>query len=143
MADRAASAPNPGVAKTRRLLLGARRRLFADSRALVQVYERRPPAGRPIPDPGLAIAQLTEHLHVLRADVLRQSGGGTAGKRARELTARTLLETEQALAKLAKASHAPDQHSAVALVRQGLLILQKAKSTSLKAGKALDSPWPL
>ena len=144
MFTRAQAAPNPVVAKIRALLRDARPLIEADGRELALAYpDEPPPTGQRFPDARPALAKMREHLQALRTAVLAQSGGGPAGASARELTALTLLETDQSLEKLAEACAAPDPASANALREESVVLLKQAKSTSIKAGKALAIPWPL
>jgi hypothetical protein len=135
---------DPGVAKIRALLIAARPLLQADRREFGLAYPAKPPPqGQPFPDPSPAIAHMREHLQALRTAVLAESGGGPAVASARELTALTLLETDQSLEKLAQAYAAPDPASATELRGESVRLVKQARSTSVKAGKALGIPWPL
>jgi hypothetical protein len=135
---------DPVVAKIRALLLAARPLLKADGRELGLAYpEEPPPPGQPFPDPSPAIAHMREHLQSLRTAVLAESGGGPTAASARELTALTLLQTDQSLEKLAQAYAAPDPASATELRGESVRLMKQARSTSVKAGKALGIPWPL
>jgi hypothetical protein len=135
---------DPVVAKIRALLLAARPLLKADGRELgLAVPEEPSPRGQPIPDPSPAIARMREHLQSLRTAVLAVSGGGPTAAGAQELTALTLLQTDQSLEKLAQAYAAPDPASATELRGESVRLVKQARSTSVKAGKALGIPWPL
>ena len=144
MFTRGQEAPDPVVAKIRVLLRGARPRLQADQGELGLAYpENPPPQGQRFPDPSPAIAKMREHLQALRTEVLAQSGGGPAGASARELTALTLLQSDQSLEKLAQSYAAPDAATANVLREESVRLLKQAKANSIKAGKALAIPWPL
>ena len=95
------TAQDPVVARIRALVRDTHSLLQADGRELGLAYpEEPPPPGQPFPDPSPAIAKMREHLQALRTAVLAQSGGGSTGVSARELTALALLETDQSLEKL-------------------------------------------
>jgi hypothetical protein len=143
MDARARSAANAGANKVKHRLLAARSRIKGDTHALTQILGATPVAGQPFPDTSAAIAQLSKHLGTLHADVQRQGGGGAQGKQARQLTARTIQDTQKSLAKLAAASKATDQAAAVKLINEGLRLLHEAKLTSHKAGKAMQGTWPI
>ena len=144
MFTRTQAAPNPVVAKIRALLRDARPQLQADQRALGLAYpEEPPPPGQRFPDPSPAIATMREHLQALRTEVMAQSGGGPAGASGRELTALTLLQSDQSLEKLAQAYAAPDVATANVLREESVRLLKESKANSIKAGKALGIPWPL
>ncbi len=136
-------AQDPGVSKIRSLLIAARPLLQADGRDIdLSLPKKPPPPGQPFPDPTPAIAHMREHLQTLRTAVLAESVGA-AGANARELTALTLLQTDQSLEKLAQSFAAPDQASANELRGESARLVKQAKGTSVKAGKALGIPWPL
>jgi hypothetical protein len=138
------TAQDPGVARIRALVRDTHSLLQADGRELGLAYpEEPPPPGQPFPDPSPAIAHMREHLQALRTAVLAQGGGGSTGVSARELTALTLLETDQSLEKLAQSYAAPDPASATELRGESVRLVKQAKSTSVKAEKALGIPWPL
>ncbi len=100
---------NPGIAKIRALLLAAQPGLDADARALTVAFRQPLHApGDSIPDRSPALALLIEHLKTLRSDVEGTTVQGAAAVNARDLTVHTLLETEQAMAKLADTYAAPD-----------------------------------
>jgi hypothetical protein len=139
----ARAAPNPGADKVKRRLLASRSRLRADGHALINVLGKAPVPGQPLPDTSAAISHLSEHLKALHADIQRQAGGGAQGKKARRLAALTIADTEASLAKLAAASKATDQASAVKLINAGLRHLKDAERTSRDAGKALEGTWPI
>jgi len=135
---------NPGIAKIRALLLAAQPGLDADARALTVEFRQALHApGDSIPDRSPAFALLIEHLKTLRSDVEGTTVEGAAAVNARDLTVHALLETEQAMAKLAETYAAPDQRSATILLAESNRLLKDAKATSTKAGKALGIPWPL
>lgn len=135
---------NPGIAKIRALLLAAQPGLDADARALSVAFRQPLHApGDSIPDRSPAVAVLIEHLKALRSDVEGTTVEGAAAVNARDLTAHTLLETEQAMAKLAETYAALDQRSATILLSESNRLLKAAKASSTKAGKALGIPWPL
>ena len=147
MLARAQAVQDP-VAKIRALLLAARPRIQADSRELDLAWQEEPPPGQPAgtgpsPDPGAAITKMRAHLRALRTAVLAVSGGGPAGTSARDLTAQTLLETDQSLEKLAQSLAAPDPDSAGELWGESVRLGKQAMSTSVNAEKALGIPWPL
>lgn len=138
------TAQDPGVAKIKALLLAARPRLIADSRALAAAFKK--PLSKPgeaVPDRSPAIAPLIEHLKAIRAEVEGVTVQGAAAVSAKDLTVQALLETEQSLSKLAESYAAPDQASATILVAESVRLSKDAKATSAKAGKALNIPWPL
>ena len=135
---------DPGVAKIRALLLAASPRLVAEGRELALAFQQPLHApGEAVPDRSPAIARLIEHLKTLRTEVEGTIVAGAAAVSARDLTARALRETEQALGKLVESYAAPDQRSSIALLEESLRLLKEAKATSAKAGKLLDMPWPL
>ena len=135
---------DPVVTKIRALLREARPLLQADGRELNLAYPGEPPPkGQPLPDPSPAIAKMREHLQSLRTAVLAQLGGGPAATTARDLTALALEQTDQSLEKRAQAHAAADAASAAQLRDESIAILKQARSTSVKAGKALGIPWPL
>ena len=137
-------AQDPGVAKIRALLIAARPQLAAEGRELALAFQQPLHApGEAVPDRSPAIALLIEHLKTLRTDVESATVDGAAAVSARDLTARGLLETNQALGKLAETYAAPDQASATELLAESVRLLNEAKATSAKAGKALGIPWPL
>ncbi len=136
-------APDPVVAKLKALLLEARPRIEADSRALDSAWSEDPPTGGTFEDPGRAITRMRDHLRSLRTGVLAVSGGGPAGINARELTARTLLEADQSLDKLRQSLAAVDPDTAGELWAESVRLGKQAKSTSVTAEKALGIPWPL
>lgn len=138
------TATDPVVAKIIALLRAARPLLQADQREFALAYPKKPPPpGHPFPDPSQAIAHMREHLQALRTGVLAQTGGGPAAASARELTALTLLESDQSLEKLEQAYAASDPAAATELRHESIRLVKQAKSTSVKAGKALGIPWPL
>ncbi len=138
------TAQDPVVAKIRALLIAARPQLAAEGRELALAFKQPlHTPGEPVPDRSPAIARLIEHLKTLRADVESATVEGAAAVSARDLTARALLETEQALGKLAETYAAPDQRSSTVLLAESVRLLKEAKATSVKAGKALNIPWPL
>ena len=137
------TAQNPGVSKIRSLLLAARAVIQADGKAIDLPHPNKTPSPEPVfPDARPAIARMREHLQALRAAVLAESVG-PSGANARDLTALTLQETDQSLEKLAQSFAAPDQASANKLRGESAGLVRQAKSTSVKAGKALGIPWPL
>ena len=137
-------AQDPGVANIRALLLAARPGLAAEGRELALAFKQPLHApGDSIPDRSPAIALLTEHIKTLRADVESATVQGATAVSARDLTARALLETDQALGKLAETYAAPDQPAATVLLAESVRLLKEAKATSAKAGEALGIPWPL
>lgn len=135
---------DPGVAKIRGLLLAARPELTAEARSLSNAFKEPLKApGEAIPDRSPAVALLIDHVKTLRSGVEGTTVQGAAAASARDLTVRALLETEQALAKLAETYAAPDQRSVTVLLSESVRLLKAAKLTSAKAGKALGIPWPL
>jgi hypothetical protein len=138
------TAQGTGVAKIRALLIAARPLLQADAREFALAYPKKlPPRGQPFPDPSSAISHMRAHLQALRTAVLAEPGGSAAGASARELTALALLETDQSLDKLSQSYAASDRSSASELREESIRLANQAKSTSVKAGKALGIPWPL
>ncbi len=137
-------AQNSGVAKIRALLIAAGPGLNSDSRALSVAFRQPLHApGDSVPDRSPAVALLIEHLKKLRSDIESTTVEGAAAVSARDLAARALLETAEALAKLADTYAAPDQRSSTILLAESVRLLKEAKATSAKAGKALGIPWPL
>jgi hypothetical protein len=135
---------NPGIAKIRALLIVARPGLTAGAHELALAFREPLHApGEPVPDRSPAIAGLREQFEKLRTDVENLTVEGAAAVSARDLTARALLETDQALEKLGESYAAPDQRSATVLLAESVRLLKEAKATSAKAGKALGIPWPL
>ena len=143
MPARAQAVQDPVVARITALLLAARTQLQADGRALDLATPEKPPQGKPSADPGEAIANMRTHVQSLRASVLAQIGGGAVAFTATELTARTLLETDQSLEKLAQAYAASDPASANDLRGESVRLIKQARNTSVDAGKVLGIPWPL
>jgi hypothetical protein len=142
-ASSARASSNPGAAKVKRRLLASRSQIKADGHALINLLGTAPVPGQPLPDTSAAIAALSKHLKTLHGDIQRQAGGGARGKKARRLSALTIANIEMSLAKLAAASKATDQASAVKLIDAGLKHLKEAKRTSRDAGKALEGTWPI
>jgi hypothetical protein len=139
----AKKAPNPGANKVKHRLLASRSRIHGDGKALRRAFATAPVPGQPHTDATAAIAHLRNHLATLEAEIQHQTGGGAAGKKARQLTAQTIADTRNSLAKLDAASKATDQAAAVKLINDGMTLLEKAKKTSRKAGKSLEGAWPL
>jgi hypothetical protein len=138
------SAQDPGVAKIRALLLAARTDVAGDVRELSAAAHRRTaPTPSTVPDRSAAIERMRKKIELLRAKVESTTVAGPNAVGARELTVRALLETDQALAKLAATYAAPDQASATALISESVKLTARAKATSGQAGKALGIPWPL
>lgn len=129
-----------GVAKIRALLIAARPLLQADAHEFALAFPKKPVRGQPFPDPSSAISHMRAHLQALRAAVL---AGAAAGVSARDLTALTLLETDQSLDKLAQSYAASDHSTATELREESIRLANQAKGTSVKASKALGIPWPL
>jgi hypothetical protein len=144
MLARAQAVQDPVVARIRALLLAARPQIQADGRALDVASSEQPPGpGEPYLDPGEAIAKMRKHLQSLRASVLALPAGGPGAASARDLTAQTLLETDQSLDKLAQSYAAADPAAATALRDESVRLIAQASGTSVKAGTALGIPWPL
>jgi len=138
------TAADPIVAKIIELLRGARPLLQADAREFSLVYPKKPPTtGQPFPDPSQAIAHMRTHLQAPGTAVLAQNGGGPAAAGARQLTALTLLESDQSLEKLEQAYASSDPAAATDLRHESIRLAKQGKTTSVKAGKALGIPWPL
>ena len=136
-------AQDAGVAKIRALLLAAKPGLVANARELATAFNQPLAPGAKVPDRSPGIAAFKQKLGALRADVEGTAVQGAGGVSAKDLTLRALLETDQALRKLAESSLAPDQTSATILLADSVRLLKAAKATSLLAGKALNIPWPL
>lgn len=135
---------DPVIARIRALLVAAAPQLRADGRALESALPAEPtPLEEPYTDPARAIATMRAHLRPLRASVLAVRGGGPAAASAQELTARSLLETDQSLDQLAQSIDAMDPDSAGQLWAESLRLTKQAKATSIEAEKALGIPWPL
>jgi len=144
MLVRAQAAPDPVVARIRALLLAAQPQIQADGRALdLASPEEMPGPGDPYLDPGVAIGNMRAHLRSLRASILALRAAGPAAVSARDLTAQTLLESDQSLEKLALAFATPDPAAATALRDESVRLLAQAANTSIRAGTALGIPWPL
>jgi hypothetical protein len=137
------TAQDAGVAKIRALLLAAKPGLVANARELATAFNQPLALGAKVPDRSPGIAAFKQKLGALRADVEGTAVQGAGGVSAKDLTLRALLETDQALRKLAESSLAPDQTSATILLAESVRLLKAAKATSLLAGKALNIPWPL
>ena len=138
------AATDPIIDKIIELLTYALPLFRDDQKEFAAAYPKQPPAmGQPFPDPGPAIAHMREHLQGLRADVLAQVGGSAAAATARELTALTLLQSDQSLEKLQQSYAAPNRTSANSFREQSIQLVKLAKTTSIKAGTALGIPWPL
>lgn len=131
---------DPGVAKIRALLVAARPVLAADGRA-IDLTPKKPPAPL-FSDPRPSIAKMREHVQKLRVAVLAERVG-PSGASARDLTALTLLETDQSLDKLSQSFGASTPGSANELREESINLVKQAKATSVKAGQALGIPWPL
>ena len=126
-------AQNPGVPKIRALLIAARPGLAAEGRELVLAFKEPPQVpGKPVSDRSPAIARLIEHLRKLRADVESTTVEGAAAVSTRDLTARALLETDQALGKLAETYAAPDQRSATILLAESVRLRKGGMRAALK-----------
>jgi hypothetical protein len=144
MDARATRAPtNPGAAKLKRRLLASRAHIERDGHALTTALSIAPVAGQPPHAAAVAIADLSKQLAQLHADVQHESGGGTTGAKARRLTAQTIADARNCLAKLEAATKAPDQATALKLLSEGFKLLDAAKRTSHKAGTTLGGSWPL
>jgi hypothetical protein len=138
------SAQDPGVAKIRALLLASRSDVAGDVRELSAAAHRRAvTTPSTVPDRSAAIERMRKKIELLRAKVESTTVAGPNAVNARDLTVRALLETDQALAKLAATYTAPDQQSATALIAESVKLTARAKATSVQAGKALGIPWPL
>ena len=138
------TATDPIIDKIIELLTYALPLFRDDEKEFAVAYPKKPPPmGEPFPDPAPAIAHMREHLQGVRTDVLALTGGTPAAATARELTALTLLETDQSLEKLQQAYAAPDRMYATHLREESVQLVKQAKSDSVKAGKALGIPWPL
>ncbi len=135
---------DPGVAKIRALLLAAKPGLLANVRELATAF-RQPLAapGAAVPDRSPGIAGLKNKLEALRSEIEGTAVQGAAAVSAKGLTVRALVETDQALGKLAETYAAPDQTSATILLAESVRLLKLAKTTGGLAGKALGIPWPL
>jgi hypothetical protein len=135
---------DPGVAKIRALLLAARPAILASARELATAFKQPLKApGEQVTDQTPGVALLQEHLATLRAELEGTAVQGAAAVSARDLSVRALLETDQALGKLADTYGAPDQRSTTILLSESVRLLKEAKATGDKAGKALGIPWPL
>lgn len=135
---------DPVIARIRALLTTARPQLQADANAVELALPAEPtPPEEPYVDPTEAIATMRRHLRSLRTSVLALRGGGPAAASAQELTARSLLETDQSLEKLAESIDARDPESQGVLWAESLRLTKQAKATSIEAEKALGIPWPL
>lgn len=135
---------NAGIQKTRDQLLAAVPVLRADGALMRNAVQQGPSAGKGATiDHTPEIAAMQEHLKTLRSAILAEKDGGAPAQAARDITARTLLESDQALAKLAESFRAPDQKSSLALVTESNNLVKKAQGSSVLAAKALGIPWPL
>ena len=126
------------------LLRAARPQLDADGKAMDRASsgELYGP-GEAYIDLGDAIAKMRKDIRSLRASVVAQTGRTPAAASARDLTAQTLLETDQSFEKLAQATDTADPTAATALRDESFRLLSQAAVTSVKAGTALGIPWPL
>ena len=139
----AQAAQDPVVAKIGALLIAAKPQLQADSKALARATSGKPYEDtEDYIDAGDAIAKMRKHLQSLRASVLAQTGGSAAATSARDLAAQTLLETDQALEKLAAATDSTEAEQATKLRDESMRLLSMAAATSVKAEAALGIPWP-
>lgn len=144
MRPSALAVQDPVIAKIRALLTAAAPQLQADVRTIDQALPMEPtPLDEPYVDPTEAIAVMRRHLQSLRASVLAVRGAGPGAASAQELTARSLLESDQSLDKLAQSIDAMDPDSAGELWAESLRLTKQAKATSVEAEKALGIPWPL
>lgn len=135
---------DPVITKIRTLLTSARPQLLADANAIELALPAEPtPLEEPYVDPTAAIATMRRHVQSLRTSVLALRGGGPAVASAQELTARSLLESDQSLEKLAESIDARDVESQGALWAESLRLTKQARATSIEAGTALGIPWPL
>ena len=133
-----------GVARIREILLAARAQLASDEAELAAVFRAPPPApGGQFPDPVPALNRMREHLQAVRAEILQETGGGVPGATARTLSARAILETDEALAKLVEARLAPAAGPAAVLLEESVRLRVAARKSSTQAGNALGIPWPL
>lgn len=144
MDARATRAPtNPGAAKVRRRLLVSRARIERDGHALTTALSIAPVAGQPSHAAAVAIADLSKQLAQIHADVQHESGGGATGAKTRRLTAQTIADARNCLAKLEAATKATDQATALKLLSEAFKLLHAAKGTSHKAATTLGGSWPL
>lgn len=133
-----------GIVKIRALLTAARPRLIADSRELAQAAQQPLHApGDAVPDRTPLISRMMEEIAKLRADIRGVDVQSPTAVNARDLTAKALLETHQALADLADTSVADDQTEAITLLAKSVNHLKSAQATSTSAAQALGIPWPL
>ena len=133
-----------GLAKIKALLIAARPRLTAQAREVSSAFVQ--PLKGPedtVTDKSPVILPLIEQLKALRAEVTATKVEGASAVSARDLTARALLETEQALGKLAESYAADDRASSMKVLWESVQLLKAAKTTSTQAGKALGIPWPI
>lgn len=135
---------DPVIAKIRTLLTTAGPQLQADAKAIDLALPAEPtPLDEPFVDPTEAIATMRQHLRSLRTSVLALRGAGPAAATAQELTARSLLESDQSLEKLAESIDSLDPEAQGALWAESLRLTKQAIATSVEAEKALGFPWPL
>jgi hypothetical protein len=133
-----------GLAKIKTLLIAARPRLTAQAREVSSAFIQ--PLKSPddaVTDKSPVILQLVEQLKALRTEVTAIRVEGASALSARDLTVRALLETEQALNKLAESYAAGDRASSMKTLWESVQLQKAAKATGTQAGKALGIPWPL
>lgn len=134
--------PNPGIKKIRDQLLAAKQQIESDQFLLETSFRRPLPSGKAQFDHTADIAVMRQHLKALREAISSGTEGGSVAQAARDITARTLNETEGSLEKLAEVSHVPDQTAALTILAESVRLSKQAKASSELAAKALGIPWP-
>lgn len=132
-----------GLAKIKALLTEARPGLIASAKGLGAEMKHPLRSGEDLPDSRPSITGLAARVKALRTSVMATTVQGSVATNAKDLTARALLETEQALSELAKSYPGDDQTSGTKSLAESVRLLKAAKATGTAAGKALGIGWPL
>ncbi|MEO8578225.1 MAG: hypothetical protein ABI556_16050 [Gemmatimonadales bacterium] len=132
-----------GIAKIKALLTGARPGLIAGAKELGSTMRQPLHLGAEVPNRGPAFTKLADDVKALRTKVMATAVEGSAALNAKDLAARALLETEQALSALADSYTEYDEASRTKFLAESVRLLKAAKVTGTAAGKALGIPWPL
>jgi len=133
-----------GIAKIKSLLMAARPALTAESRKVAATFTQTLAAqGGEVTDKSPEVIHLMEEFKALRTGIAAVTVTGAAATSARDLTTRALLETEQALSRLADSYIASDRKESMIILRESGQFMKAAEATGTLAGKALGIAWPL
>ena len=132
-----------GVAKIKALLAEARPRLVAGAKALGAEMKHPLQADQNLPSSRPSITGLADEVKALRTSVMATTVQGAVAVNAKDLTARALLESEQALTALAESYGGDDQTATTKSLAESVRLLKAAKVSGTAAGKALGIRWPL